>query len=166
MAEALIHTCFNPEWQTRPSLCGCNVFKRWREAEGMVTRGEASFMTRMMKNGKEYPDFRNVVLRGKQTRFPMAQRITCRNVQAAYLEENRYQQERIEASGEIQKEILAALGATVGRRESILEFQAPDYDAYKDIHFAGDFPREHLFDAVAESALAHRRYNSGGAIGA
>lgn len=107
--RALVHSCFDPNWQSRPNVCGCNLHAKPREAEAMVARGEAEFGIFYAKNGKTYPDLGHVVLTGKLARFPLAQRITSRNVVAAYVESNDYQAERIETHGVMNKEFLTSL---------------------------------------------------------
>lgn len=118
MAYVFVHSCFDPEKESRPVMCGCQRNVSWRTAERMAGLGEVKFLEYKAGNGKMYPDKRNVVLLGKIDRPPVATTISMRNIQRAYVDDQHYQQIRIQIYGQITQQAFANLGAELREAQS------------------------------------------------
>lgn len=110
MANILVHSCYNPSFQDRPVVCGCNWWVSWKETEALLAVGEVVRGKRTIR-GNEYIDYQSVVLVGKLLAWRCDPSITDEHIIKASVEGNKYHQERIEVHGTMTQLMFAELGA-------------------------------------------------------
>jgi hypothetical protein len=131
--SVIVHTCFfatSPDklgigasstepifHETPNSKCSCTEKISFSERNRRLDRGEIYILARRSDAGHLIPEWLECVALGKQTQLPIAQSITDKNIQSAYVGSRHadktswYQRQRIEEYGLLSREVLASFFA-------------------------------------------------------
>jgi hypothetical protein len=125
MNPVLVHSCFSAcepvkigsgarkMFHPNPNAsCSCSYRVSFADRDDKLERGEAYVLICKNGLGHSVPEWREIVLVGKNDRLPVAATISEQHITRAYVDDEEYDRERIAHYGSMTQGAFFALGAS------------------------------------------------------